>query len=130
MEGKNTRDQKVYQTLFYVSLHLQDQCKEVQKGTENGKSGQSGHSLVSVARISAVSLSPEPREDPLKPSVRKPPLKGNSHTHFFLISQDECATFREYLRNDELLCTRENDPVRGADGQLYKNKCYMCRTVL
>ncbi|XP_036279460.1 serine protease inhibitor Kazal-type 5 isoform X9 [Pipistrellus kuhlii] len=69
-----------------------DQCKEVPKGTENGKSG---HSLASIARISA----------------------------------DECANFRAYLRNDELLCTRENDPVHGADGRLYKNKCYMCRTV-
>lgn len=121
------RDQKVYQALFSVSLHLQDQCKEVQKGTENGKSGQSGRSLASVARISTVSLSPEPREDLLKPSVRKHQAKGKQP---FLIFQDECANFRGSLRNDELLCTRENDPVRGADGKLYKNKCYMCRTVL
>ncbi|XP_015428092.1 PREDICTED: serine protease inhibitor Kazal-type 5 [Myotis davidii] len=78
-----------------TSNDKKDQCKEVQKGTENGKSGQSGRSLASVARISA----------------------------------DECANFRGSLRNDELLCTRENDPVRGADGKLYKNKCYMCRTV-
>ncbi|XP_059554787.1 serine protease inhibitor Kazal-type 5 isoform X3 [Myotis daubentonii] len=78
-----------------TSNDKKDQCKEVQKGTENGKSGQSGHSLASVARISA----------------------------------DECANFRRYLRNEELLCTRENDPVRGADGKSYKNKCYMCRTV-
>ncbi|EPY80679.1 serine protease inhibitor Kazal-type 5 precursor [Camelus ferus] len=42
---------------------------------------------------------------------------------------DECSNFREYARNGELVCTRENDPVRGADGQLYKNKCYMCRTI-
>lgn len=44
-------------------------------------------------------------------------------------AKDECGHFRKYLRNDELLCTRENDPVRGADGKFYKNQCYMCRTV-
>ncbi|XP_053423176.1 serine protease inhibitor Kazal-type 5 isoform X1 [Nycticebus coucang] len=44
-------------------------------------------------------------------------------------AKDECSGFRKYLRNDELICTRENDPVRGADGKLYKNKCYQCRAV-
>ncbi|XP_014650192.1 PREDICTED: serine protease inhibitor Kazal-type 5 isoform X1 [Ceratotherium simum simum] len=44
-------------------------------------------------------------------------------------AKDECSQFRDYSRNDELLCTRENDPVHGVDGKLYKNKCYMCRTV-
>ncbi|XP_016074575.1 PREDICTED: serine protease inhibitor Kazal-type 5 [Miniopterus natalensis] len=72
-----------------------DQCREVQKGTANGKPGQSGHNGASIASISA----------------------------------DECAHFRQYLRNGELLCTRENDPVRSADGKFYKNKCYMCRSI-
>nr|XP_019594552.1 PREDICTED: serine protease inhibitor Kazal-type 5 isoform X1 [Rhinolophus sinicus]XP_019594553.1 PREDICTED: serine protease inhibitor Kazal-type 5 isoform X1 [Rhinolophus sinicus]XP_019594554.1 PREDICTED: serine protease inhibitor Kazal-type 5 isoform X1 [Rhinolophus sinicus]XP_019594555.1 PREDICTED: serine protease inhibitor Kazal-type 5 isoform X1 [Rhinolophus sinicus] len=44
-------------------------------------------------------------------------------------AKDQCGNFRRHLRNDELLCTRENDPVRGADGKLYKNQCYMCRDV-
>ncbi|XP_012662336.1 serine protease inhibitor Kazal-type 5 [Otolemur garnettii] len=44
-------------------------------------------------------------------------------------AKDECSGFRKYLRNNELICTRENDPVRGADGKLYKNKCYQCRAV-
>ncbi|XP_073932800.1 serine protease inhibitor Kazal-type 5 isoform X2 [Castor canadensis] len=44
-------------------------------------------------------------------------------------SADECGDFRKYIRNDELRCTRENDPVRGADGKLYKNECYKCRAV-
>ncbi|XP_014710301.2 serine protease inhibitor Kazal-type 5 isoform X2 [Equus asinus] len=44
-------------------------------------------------------------------------------------SADNCSKFRQYVRNDELMCTRENDPVRGIDGKLYKNKCYMCRTI-
>ncbi|XP_062943735.1 serine protease inhibitor Kazal-type 5 [Cynocephalus volans] len=44
--------------------------------------------------------------------------------------KDECSEFRAYVRNDELTCTRENDPVRGADGKFYKNKCYKCRAVL
>ncbi|KAG8504547.1 Serine protease inhibitor Kazal-type 5 [Galemys pyrenaicus] len=45
------------------------------------------------------------------------------------ISPDECSNFRATARNNELLCTRENDPVLGVDGKLYKNKCYMCRTI-
>lgn len=44
-------------------------------------------------------------------------------------AKDECSDFRKYVRNNELLCTRENDPVRSVDGKFYKNKCYMCRTV-
>ncbi|XP_012583234.1 PREDICTED: serine protease inhibitor Kazal-type 5 [Condylura cristata] len=43
------------------------------------------------------------------------------------ISPDECSNFRATSGNNELLCTRENDPVRGVDGKLYKNKCHMCR---
>ncbi|XP_068390641.1 serine protease inhibitor Kazal-type 5 isoform X1 [Eschrichtius robustus] len=44
--------------------------------------------------------------------------------------KDECCNFREYVRNDELMRTRENDPVRGTDGKLYKSKCCMCRIIL
>ncbi|XP_037657395.1 serine protease inhibitor Kazal-type 5, partial [Choloepus didactylus] len=44
-------------------------------------------------------------------------------------AKDGCGNFRAYIRNNELTCTRENDPVRGADGKFYKNKCHMCRTV-
>uniref|UniRef100_A0A8C6CPS8 Serine peptidase inhibitor Kazal type 5 n=1 Tax=Moschus moschiferus TaxID=68415 RepID=A0A8C6CPS8_MOSMO len=44
-------------------------------------------------------------------------------------AKDECSNFRQQVRNDELMCTRENDPVLGADGKLYKNKCYMCRSI-
>lgn len=72
LEGKGKGDKKVYQG-FYVSLHFQDQCREVRNEAEDGKFRQSGRSLASLAGISAVSLSPEPREDLLKPSLRKPP---------------------------------------------------------
>ncbi|XP_007941838.1 serine protease inhibitor Kazal-type 5 [Orycteropus afer afer] len=44
-------------------------------------------------------------------------------------SADECGNFREYVRNEQLICTRENDPVRDADGKFYKNKCFMCRAL-
>jgi len=45
-------------------------------------------------------------------------------------AKDECSNFRQYVRNDRLMCTQENDPVRGADGKLYKNKCHMCRMII
>nr|XP_021520610.1 serine protease inhibitor Kazal-type 5 isoform X1 [Aotus nancymaae] len=45
------------------------------------------------------------------------------------ISTDECSEFRNYIRNNELICPRESDPVRGADGKFYTNKCFMCKAV-
>ncbi|CAI9170648.1 unnamed protein product [Rangifer tarandus platyrhynchus] len=54
---------------------------------------------------------------------------GRSLASIARISADECSNFRQHVRNDELMCTRENDPVLGADGKLYKNKCYMCRHI-
>ncbi|ELW66452.1 Serine protease inhibitor Kazal-type 5 [Tupaia chinensis] len=54
---------------------------------------------------------------------KKPSTKPSNN------AKDECSDFREYVRNNELICTRENDPVRGADGKFYKNKCYKCRAI-
>uniref|UniRef100_A0A8C5ZYU3 Serine peptidase inhibitor Kazal type 5 n=1 Tax=Marmota marmota marmota TaxID=9994 RepID=A0A8C5ZYU3_MARMA len=44
-------------------------------------------------------------------------------------NDDECSEFRKHLRNGELICTREHDPVRGEDGKFYRNKCHKCRAV-
>nr|XP_040129082.1 serine protease inhibitor Kazal-type 5 isoform X3 [Ictidomys tridecemlineatus] len=44
-------------------------------------------------------------------------------------AKDECSEFRKHLRNGELICTREHDPVRGDDGKFYRNKCHKCRAV-
>nr|XP_044988825.1 serine protease inhibitor Kazal-type 5 [Jaculus jaculus] len=44
--------------------------------------------------------------------------------------QDICAEFRGNMKNGELSCTRESDPVRGADGKSYNNKCSMCKELL
>uniref|UniRef100_A0A8D2BFR8 Serine peptidase inhibitor Kazal type 5 n=1 Tax=Sciurus vulgaris TaxID=55149 RepID=A0A8D2BFR8_SCIVU len=44
-------------------------------------------------------------------------------------AKDECSDFRKHLRNGELICTRELDPVRGDDGKFYRNKCHKCRAV-
>ncbi|XP_023381115.1 serine protease inhibitor Kazal-type 5 [Pteropus vampyrus] len=54
---------------------------------------------------------------------------GRSLATIARISADECSDFRKYVRNNELVCTRENDPVCGVDGRFYKNKCFMCRTI-
>lgn len=99
--SERNREWKVW---AFLGLHCQDKCSESEPRAKRG-----------------------PPQTQCEETTK---VKGNSHAHFFLIFQDECANFRAYLRNDELLCTRENDPVRGADGKLYKNKCYMCRTVL
>ncbi|XP_045140679.1 serine protease inhibitor Kazal-type 5 isoform X1 [Echinops telfairi] len=58
-----------------------------------------------------------------KPAESRRPLASLAR------SADDCSSFREYSRNDQLICTRENDPVRDADGKLYKNKCFMCSDI-
>lgn len=71
MDERERATRRVYQVLFYVSLHFQDQCREVQNEAKDAKFRQSGNTLASVARIRAVSLSPEPVEDYLKPPCKK-----------------------------------------------------------
>ncbi|MEJ1284114.1 serine peptidase inhibitor Kazal type 5 [Cricetulus griseus] len=46
------------------------------------------------------------------------------------MSEDECSEFRKLLRDDKFLCPQKDDPVRGADGTIYQNKCHMCKVVL
>ncbi|XP_043346628.1 serine protease inhibitor Kazal-type 5-like [Dermochelys coriacea] len=41
--------------------------------------------------------------------------------------KDECSEFRSQVNaNGELICTKENDPVRDASGRQHSNKCLMC----
>ncbi|XP_020854531.2 serine protease inhibitor Kazal-type 5 [Phascolarctos cinereus] len=40
-----------------------------------------------------------------------------------------CSEFRDQVRNGNLICTRENDPVQGPDGKIHVNKCSMCATM-
>ncbi|GAB1301688.1 Serine peptidase inhibitor, Kazal type 5 [Apodemus speciosus] len=44
--------------------------------------------------------------------------------------KDKCAQYWESMKNGELSCTRESDPVRDADGKPYNNKCVMCKELL
>uniref|UniRef100_A0A8C6W7G1 Serine peptidase inhibitor, Kazal type 5 n=1 Tax=Nannospalax galili TaxID=1026970 RepID=A0A8C6W7G1_NANGA len=44
--------------------------------------------------------------------------------------RDVCAQYWESMKNGQLSCTRESDPVRGADGKSYNNKCVMCKELL
>nr|CAD20045.2 Spink5 protein [Mus musculus] len=46
------------------------------------------------------------------------------------ISKDECSEFQNLMKNEKLTCPETDDPVRGADGTFYQNKCHMCRDVL
>ncbi|XP_036080908.1 serine protease inhibitor Kazal-type 5 isoform X2 [Rousettus aegyptiacus] len=55
--------------------------------------------------------------------------EDKSHAKPSKDGKDECSDFRKHVRNNELWCTRENDPVRSVDGRFYKNKCYMCRSI-
>ncbi|XP_052598717.1 serine protease inhibitor Kazal-type 5 [Peromyscus californicus insignis] len=45
-------------------------------------------------------------------------------------AKEECAQYWESMKKGELSCTRESDPVRGADGKPYNNKCVMCKELL
>ncbi|XP_072487157.1 serine protease inhibitor Kazal-type 5 isoform X1 [Notamacropus eugenii] len=40
-----------------------------------------------------------------------------------------CSEFRDQVRNGNLMCTRENDPVQGPDGKIHGNKCSMCASI-
>ncbi|XP_068958412.1 serine protease inhibitor Kazal-type 5 isoform X3 [Petaurus breviceps papuanus] len=40
-----------------------------------------------------------------------------------------CSEFRDQVRNGNLICTRENDPVQGPDGKIHGNKCSMCASI-
>ncbi|KAK2498171.1 hypothetical protein MC885_017816 [Smutsia gigantea] len=44
-------------------------------------------------------------------------------------AKELCSEFQNQVRNGVLLCTRENDPVRGPDGKMHGNKCAMCASV-
>ncbi|XP_040597792.1 serine protease inhibitor Kazal-type 5 isoform X2 [Mesocricetus auratus] len=46
------------------------------------------------------------------------------------MTEDECSEFRKLLQDGKLLCPQKDDPVRGADGTIYQNKCHMCRVVI
>ncbi|XP_031221465.1 serine protease inhibitor Kazal-type 5 [Mastomys coucha] len=61
----------------------------------------------------------------------KPRLARSSLPSIHGISEDECSVFRNLMRNEKhLICPEMDDPVRGADGTLYQNRCHMCRVVL
>uniref|UniRef100_G3TV16 Serine peptidase inhibitor Kazal type 5 n=1 Tax=Loxodonta africana TaxID=9785 RepID=G3TV16_LOXAF len=40
--------------------------------------------------------------------------------------QELCSEYRNYVRNGQLACTRENDPIEGLDGKIHGNTCSMC----
>ncbi|XP_028905601.1 serine protease inhibitor Kazal-type 5 [Ornithorhynchus anatinus] len=44
--------------------------------------------------------------------------------------KDQCSEYRDQVSHGNLICTRENDPVRDADGKSYNNKCVMCKSLL
>ncbi|XP_034634743.1 serine protease inhibitor Kazal-type 5-like [Trachemys scripta elegans] len=44
--------------------------------------------------------------------------------------QDECMEFWPLLRSGHFYCNRDNNPVRGPDGETHTNKCVMCRKMM
>ncbi|XP_036750440.2 serine protease inhibitor Kazal-type 5 isoform X2 [Manis pentadactyla] len=44
-------------------------------------------------------------------------------------AKELCSEFQNQARDGVLMCTRENDPVRGPDGKMHGNKCAMCASV-
>ncbi|XP_021121834.1 serine protease inhibitor Kazal-type 5 isoform X3 [Heterocephalus glaber] len=43
--------------------------------------------------------------------------------------QDQCYEFRNKQKDGKLVCTRDNNPVRGPDGKMHVNKCAMCQSI-
>ncbi|XP_051019903.1 serine protease inhibitor Kazal-type 5 [Acomys russatus] len=62
--------------------------------------------------------------------VAKPRQARSSLLSVAVINEDECSEFRDLMTNGKLFCTQVDDPVRGADGTVYLNKCHMCRSAL
>uniref|UniRef100_A0A8C3YL55 Serine peptidase inhibitor Kazal type 5 n=1 Tax=Catagonus wagneri TaxID=51154 RepID=A0A8C3YL55_9CETA len=111
----------------------QDQCHEFRNMVKDGKlictrennpvRGPDGKMHVNKCAMCQSIFEREANE-------RKKNEEEKSSTKLSNDAKDECSNFQEYMRNKELTCTQENDPVHGADGKLYQNKCYMCRAVL
>ncbi|XP_013367817.1 PREDICTED: serine protease inhibitor Kazal-type 5 isoform X2 [Chinchilla lanigera] len=109
----------------------QDQCSEFRSKQKNGRlvctrdnspfRGLDGKMYVNKCAMCQTIFEREARE-------RKKD-EGKSNSQSSKDAKDECSEYRKHVRNGELICTRENDPVRGADGRTYKNKCYKCRAV-
>lgn len=54
-----------------------------------------------------------------------------TNTCFCSCWQDQCHEFRGMVSQDgKLICTKENNPVRGPDGKMHANKCAMCQSIL
>nr|XP_058918991.1 serine protease inhibitor Kazal-type 5 isoform X2 [Kogia breviceps] len=46
------------------------------------------------------------------------------------LGKDVCDEFRSQMKNGQLTCTRERDPVQGPDGKAHGSKCAMCKEKL
>ncbi|XP_077629093.1 serine protease inhibitor Kazal-type 5 [Crocuta crocuta] len=131
-EKKKKEEDNMRNTGEKSSEH-QDQCHEFRSMVREGKlictrennpvRGPDGKMHVNKCAMCQSIFEREANE-------RKKNDEEKSNTKPSNYAKDECGNFREYMRNDELMCTQENDPVHGADGKLYKNKCYMCRTII
>ncbi|MXQ86959.1 hypothetical protein E5288_WYG019301 [Bos mutus] len=103
-------------------------CQSILKGKIDGK-GEQDQEVFQVLFYVSLYFQDQCREVRNEAEDGKFRESGRSLASIARISADECSNFRQHVRNDELMCTRENDPVLGADGKLYKNKCYMCRSI-
>lgn len=71
----------------------------------------------------------------LYPSLQRGTWRKHSVFHYLMLNssliwQELCSEYRNYLRNGQLPCTRENDPIEGPDGKIHGNTCSMCEAFL
>ncbi|XP_054942797.1 serine protease inhibitor Kazal-type 5 [Physeter macrocephalus] len=113
--------------------NAQDQCAEYRKQMKNGTlsctqesdpvRNANGKSYNNKCAMCKEKLQREAEEKNKNSGYRS---NGNESA----LGKDVCDEFRSQMKNGQLTCTRESDPVQGPDGKAHGNKCAMCKEKL